>query len=215
MLKARGPKVFMNLTQPSPPGAEAARLANPDPLLRQSIRPEFLARLQADAVPKTLTPKERDVADKTWSETTWLRTTWKAGSSESAEARKRWDAVRDMTRKVLATGIRIIAGSDSGSFLPDRLVGWGMHVEMQEMVESGMTPAQVLVAATKTSADWLGLDDLGTIQTGKTATFVVLDADPLADIRNTRKINAVYLRGAALDRKRLTANWMPPSTATR
>ena len=215
MMKARGSKIFMTLTQPSPPGAEAARLANPDPMLRQTIAPMFLKKLQDGVIPKKLTSAEREEAEKTWDETYWLRPTWAAGSAEYEEARKAFDSVKAMTRRFLATGIRIGAGSDSGTFLPDRLVGWGLHVEMQEMVENGMTPAQVLVAATKTNAEWLGLDDLGTIQPGKTATFVVLDADPLVDIRNARKINAVYFKGAALDRKRMAASWTSPTTASR
>ena len=65
---------------------------------------------------------------------------------------------------------------------------------------AGMTPGQVIVAATRTSARIMGLDDLGMVAPGKSADFVVLDANPLDDIKNTRKISAVYLRGAAVDR---------------
>jgi imidazolonepropionase-like amidohydrolase len=57
-----------------------------------------------------------------------------------------------------------------------------------------------MIAATRTSAGILGLDDLGDVAPGKSADFVVLDANPLDDIKNTRKISAVYLRGAAVDR---------------
>jgi imidazolonepropionase-like amidohydrolase len=210
MLKARGPKVFMTPTQPSPPGAEAARLANPDPLLRQTILPMFLKRLQDNVVPKTLTAAEREDANKTWDDTYWLRPTWPSGSAEYDQAKKAWDNVRDVTQKFLATGIRIGVGSDTSGFLPDRLVGWALHVEMEEMVQSGMTPAQVIVAGTKTNAEWLGLDDLGAIHAGKTATFVVLDADPLVDIKNTRKIHSVYVGGAELDRTALAAAWANP-----
>jgi imidazolonepropionase-like amidohydrolase len=165
--------------------------------------------------PKTLTAAERDDAKKTWDATIWLRPTWAPGSAEYEEAKKQWDSVRDMTAKFLATGIRIGVGSDTGGFLSDRLVGWGTHVEMEEMVQSGMTPAQVIVAGTKTNAEWLGLDDLGTIQTGKTATFVVLDANPLVDIKNTRKIHTVYIRGTELDRAGMAAEWGKPGTGDR
>ena len=67
-----------------------------------------------------------------------------------------------------------------------------------KMAASGMSPAQVLVAATKNAAAFLKLADRGTVERGKRADFVVLDANPLDDIRNTRRISAVYLEGAAV-----------------
>ena len=85
--------------------------------------------------------------------------------------------------------------------------GWNPHVEMADMVAAGMTAAQVIVAATRTSAEILQLADLGTIAVGKSADFVVLDANPLDDITNTRSISRVYLRGAEVDRAKLKARW--------
>jgi imidazolonepropionase-like amidohydrolase len=74
-------------------------------------------------------------------------------------------------------------------------------------VKAGLTPAQTIVAATSTSASILGLDQLGAVAAGKSADFIVLDANPLDDIGHTRKISAVYLRGVPLDRAALKAKW--------
>jgi len=73
---------------------------------------------------------------------------------------------------------------------------------------AGIPPAKVLVAATRTSAEILGLDDLGMVAVGKSADFVVLDANPLDDITNTRKISSVYLRGHRIDREKLRAGFV-------
>jgi imidazolonepropionase-like amidohydrolase len=70
-----------------------------------------------------------------------------------------------------------------------------------------MTPAQVILAATRTSAAVMRLDRLGTLAPGKSADFVVLDASPLDDILNTRRIAQVYLRGRQVDRAALSRNW--------
>ena len=78
--------------------------------------------------------------------------------------------------------------------------------------EVGRTPAQVLVAATRNGADLLLLKDVGTVEAGKSADFVVLDANPLDDIANTRRIAAVYLRGQAIDRPALRAGWLKPAS---
>lgn len=71
------------------------------------------------------------------------------------------------------------------------------------MARTGMAAGDVIVAATRNSAEFLGADDLGTIAAGKSADFIVLDANPLDDITNTRAISGVYLRGVAVDREAL------------
>ena len=75
------------------------------------------------------------------------------------------------------------------------------------MAGCGMTPAQVIVASTRNAADLIKNTDAGTVAPRKSADFLVLDANPLDDITNTRKINAVYLRGAQVDRAALRARW--------
>ena len=95
--------------------------------------------------------------------------------------------------KLNAAGVRITLGTDGNR-------PWGPHEEMLDMVSAGMTPMQVIVAATRNSAELLRLADAGTLQAGKSADFIVLDANPLDDITNTRRISAVILRGAAVDR---------------
>ena len=85
-------------------------------------------------------------------------------------------------------GMTIAMGTDGNSY-------WGAHIEMEDMVASGMSSAEVLIAATKNSAELLGFDELGTVETGKSADFIVLAENPLDDITNTRTIVNVYLRG--------------------
>jgi imidazolonepropionase-like amidohydrolase len=75
------------------------------------------------------------------------------------------------------------------------------------MVAAGLTPSQAITAATATMADILRLDGLGRLSEGKSADFIVLDANPLEDIRHTHRISQVYLRGAAVDRARLREMW--------
>ena len=101
-----------------------------------------------------------------------------------------------------AAGVRIGFGTDAGVS-----VGWNAHTELGDMVAAGMTPAQVIVSATRTSAEILKLDQLGTIAAGKSADFITLDANPLDDIKNTRRISTVYLRGEEVDRAALRKLW--------
>ena len=103
--------------------------------------------------------------------------------------------------KLNAAGVRIALGTDGN-------VAWAHHLEMEDMVASGMTPAQVIVSAARNAAELLKLTDAGTIATGKSADFLVLNANPLDDIKNTRRIADVYLRGSAVDRAGMRGRWM-------
>ena len=78
---------------------------------------------------------------------------------------------------------------------------------MARWVQLGLTPMQAIVAATQRPAELLGLKDMGTLAVGKRADFIVLDANPLDDIHNTRKISSVYLDGAKFDRDAMIARW--------
>ena len=104
-----------------------------------------------------------------------------------------------------AAGVTIAFGTDGGA-------GWSPHAEMEDMVRAGMTPAEVLVAATQNSAALLELDDLGTLEAGKSADFVVLEANPLDDSTNTRRIVDVYLRVTVVERESLSAAWVGGAT---
>jgi len=97
-------------------------------------------------------------------------------------------------KKLSDAGVTIAMGTDSGP--PARFQGYFEQMELELMAKSGLTPGQVLAAATRDAARCMKLDrELGTLEPGKWADFVVLDADPLADILNTRKIDSVWIAG--------------------
>ena len=95
--------------------------------------------------------------------------------------------------KLAAANVKIAVGTDGNT--PD-----GPHQEMADMVAAGMTPAQVITASTKNAAEFLRVADAGTIEANKSADLLILDANPLDDITNTKKIFGVYFRGVAVDR---------------
>ena len=95
-------------------------------------------------------------------------------------------------------GVKIALGSDGNT-------PWGPHLEMEDMVAAGMAPSEVIVAATRNSAELMKLTDMGTLEAGKSADFVVLGANPMDDIANTRMIVSVYLRGTEVNRAAIRA----------
>lgn len=91
-------------------------------------------------------------------------------------------------------GVHVAFGTDSGAN-PERIPGWGEHHELELMVRAGLSPMDAIVAATQTSAAVIKASDRGTLEAGKRADFVVLAADPTADIRNTRQLVSVWSGG--------------------
>ena len=96
-------------------------------------------------------------------------------------------------KALMDAGVKVGFGSDSGP--PGRFPGYLEHWEMELMVSAGLTPMQVIVAATKNAAEFLRRNDLGTLENTRWADLIVLEKDPLQDIRNSRTIQAVYIAG--------------------
>jgi imidazolonepropionase-like amidohydrolase len=122
-----------------------------------------------------------------------------AANKDDAKAHDFWSIQARNLAKLNAAGIKIVVGTDGNT-------PYAPHIEMEDMAAAGMTPMQVVVAATRNGAQFLRLTDVGTIEPNKSADFLVLDANPLDNITNTRKINAVYFRGAKIDRAAFRVN---------
>jgi len=95
-------------------------------------------------------------------------------------------------------GVQVAFGTDSGA-LPERIPGWGEHHELELMVRAGLSPMAAIVAATQNSAALIKATDRGTLEVGKRADFLVLAADPTADIRNTRQLVSVWHGGREIE----------------
>lgn len=125
---------------------------------------------------------------------------------------QRYQRSARMIKVLLDGGVRIAVGTDAGA-TPDYPPGYPTHREMEIYTKIGMTPEQVIVAATKSGAEALRLDkELGTLEAGKIANLLVLNADPRTDITNTRKISSVYLQGREVDRTAMRRKWNPAAT---
>jgi len=187
LFRAR-PQVFVLMALGGPRRLVTAPWLDPvHPLVEETVSPAQIARLQRRLAGQS--PEDR------------------------ARAAASWERMAAGIARLSAAGARIGVGTDGGGQTGDQFVGWTVHTEMENMAAAGMTPAQVLVAATRTAAGVLGLDELGTLAAGKSADFVVLDANPLDDITNTRRIAQVYLRGTAVNRARLRAQWSGGGTS--
>jgi imidazolonepropionase-like amidohydrolase len=167
-------------------GAERAQYTSPPAWIDE---PALVALLQETVAPEVM---ER------------MKTAFAARDpATAARARQIYATMQRSLAKLNAAGARIILGSDTG--LEDHFFGYAEQRELEQMVAAGMTPAQVIVAATSRPAEFLGLKNTGALAPGKSADFLVLDANPLDDIRNTRRIAKIYIRGAGIDRAALRA----------
>ena len=151
-----------------------------DPLLRDTVPPEQIQKQWGDYLAK-LTPESVERARRS------LR---KVGEEN--------------VLKLRAAGMKIVLGSDTGQ--TRFFIGWMGQLEMENWVWMGLTPMEVIVAATRDSAEMAHLNT-GLIAPGRSADFTVLDANPLENIANTRRINRVYLRGQEMDRAAMRARW--------
>ena len=153
-----------------------------DPFFQEQVSEAVVAMLREAAADDTGGDRSRTTAD---------------------EARSR--LIRD---NFLRLRDHVILGTDAGAV--GDFFGYADHLELELFVRLGMTPAEAIVAATTRAARAFGLTDTGSIEAGRRADFVVLDANPLDDILNTREIVAVYLRGVQVDRAALRARWTDP-----
>jgi imidazolonepropionase-like amidohydrolase len=145
--------------------------------------------------------------------------TWLSDTVRPEEIKRLSDAAANQTPEALQrirarfaiTARNLVKAQEAGLLLglgTDQTgEAWPAHVELADMVAAGLTPAQVIVIATRNSARILRLDQLGAVAAGKSADFIVLNANPLDDITNTRRIAKVFLRGQEVDRTALRPAW--------
>jgi imidazolonepropionase-like amidohydrolase len=105
---------------------------------------------------------------------------------------------------MIAAGMKLVYGSDNGS--AGRGFGWYEQLRFENWVSMGFTPMEAIVMGTRDSAD-IGKFNSGLVSPGRSADFIVLDANPLENIADTRRINSVYLRGDKVDRDGIRAKW--------
>ena len=156
-------------------------LCDPDPFFEQAMPDSVIAEIRATMERRSLAPSC-------------------GPPSATAPAREKQMAIN--FPQMLAAGARVVLATDTG-IQPGHTFGSGEHLELARWVQLGMSTTEAIVAATSRPAELMGQTDLGTLATGKRASFIVLDANPLENIKNTRRIADVYLDGMKVDRAAL------------
>jgi imidazolonepropionase-like amidohydrolase len=150
-----------------------------DPLLRETYSPQHIQEYWGDPLTK-MTPEAVE------------------------RVRKNLSLDGSNMMKLRAAGMRVVMGTDTGQ--TRFLIGYFNHMALESYVAIGMTPSEAIVASTRDSAEIAKVNS-GMVAAGKSADFMILDANPLENISNTRRINKVYLRGQEVPRVPMTAKW--------
>ena len=150
-------------------------------------------------------PLLRDLYSSDQIEEYWGRPLAKRTPEEVKRARQDFELQASNAMKLRAAGMRIVSGTDTGQ--TRFFIGYFNHLDMESMVAMGLTPSEAIIAATRDAAE-IAHFNAGLMAAGKSADFIVLDANPLEKIENARRINQVYLRGQKLDRAALKAKWL-------
>jgi imidazolonepropionase-like amidohydrolase len=150
-------------------------------------------------------PLLRDLYSSDQIEEYWGRPLAKKTPEEVKRARGDFDLQASNAMKLRTAGMRIVSGTDTGQ--TRFFIGYFNQLDLESMVAMGLTPSEAIVAATRDAAG-IAHFNAGLMAPGKSADFIVLDANPLEKIGNARRINQVYLRGQKVDRAALKAKWL-------
>jgi imidazolonepropionase-like amidohydrolase len=168
---------------------DRSEVCDNDPFVDQSLAPNVIATIRATVEARPLAPN---------------------CGPPSPNAPAREAMLANNFPKMIAAGVRLVLGTDAGIHA-GHTFGIADHHELARWVQLGLTPSQAIVAATQRPAELLGITDMGTLAVGKSADFLVLNANPLENIRNTRRIASVYLRGTMFNRDALISTWKKAS----
>jgi len=161
--------------------------------------PTFVVRVGSY---RTIGEMTNDTRRKYISKEVQARAYWNEARQESPERRERFQRELELVGKMQREDIGMLAGTDA--IMPYVFPGFSLHDELACRVKAGLSPMAALQTATLNPARFLGLDkSLGTVEKGKLADLVLLEANPLIDIRNTKRIAAVVANGRLFDRPAL------------